>query len=137
MCILWVFTALYKRFDGIILPEHIKLPVTSGPGFWNYFPGRNQENPTTCDGKKLDSPDYNTKHLTNLNHQELRRRGMYMHLEDASASLVGKTAIEKLIDYIDTVCAVYKSLQSYYLCYKHYGYSDHKWTFTEFEKVPN
>ena len=127
---------MYKRFDGIILPEYIKLPVRSEAGFWDYFSSsRNQGDPTTCDGKKLDSPDYNTKHLTSLNHQELRRNSMYMHLEDASASLVGKTAIEKLMDYIDTVYAVYKSLQSYYLCYKHYAYRDHKWNFTEIEKV--
>ena len=102
---------------------------------WDYITSSNQESPTLCDGETLDSPNYSTKRLTHLNHQELRRKSMFIHLEDASAALVGKTPIEKLIDYVDTVCTVYKSLQSCYLYCKSSAYMDHKWSFTEIEKV--
>ena len=131
------FTALYKRFDGIILPEHIKEP--SGPGFmmatWNYYTHSSEVNSTTCDGENLDSPNYSTKRLTELNHKELRRRSMYMHLEDVKDALVRNVTIKKLTDCVDTVCAAYKSLQSYYLCYMHFKYADHSWNFTEMKKV--
>ena len=132
-----IFTGLYKRFDGIILPEHVKEPLLRQPGlvttYWNYF--TRSSDATTCDGEGLDSPNYSTKRLTELNHKELRRRSMYMHLKDVKDALVRNVTINKLIDCVDTVCAAYKSLQTYYLCYKHFGYKDHSWNFTEMERV--
>ena len=131
------FTGLYKKFDGIILPEHIKEPPLTQPGlvttYWNYFTC--SSDPTTCDGEDLDSPNYSTKRLTELNHKELRRRSMYMHLEDIKDTLVRNVTTNKLIDCVDTVYAAYKSLQSYYLCYQNSGYKDHSWNFTEMERV--
>ena len=58
-----------------------------------------------------------------------------MHLEDVKDALIRNVTIDKLRGCIDTVYAVYKSLQSYYLYYKHYAYKDHAWKFTEMEKV--
>ena len=89
-------------------------------------------NQTTCDGEKLDSPNYNTKRLTQSNHQELRRKGIWIHLEDIYSALIEKTTIEKLLDCVDTVYAVYRCLKSYYL---YYGSMDHEWNFREIEKV--
>ena len=133
-CIHLTFTGLYKRFDGIILPEHIKEPPTPGfvTTYWNYF---TSTNPNTCDGESLDSQNYSTKRLTELNHKELRKSSMYMHLEDVKDALVGNMSINKLMECVDTVYAAYKSLQSYYLYYKHNGYKDHSWNFKEMEKV--
>ena len=90
---------------------------------------------TTCNGESLDSPNYNTKKLTQSNHQELRRKSMYMHLEGINDALIGPTNIERLTDYVDTVFAVYKSLQSYYICCKYIHISDQKWKFAEIDKV--
>lgn len=55
-----------------------------------------------------------------------------MHLEEASDALVGNTTITKLTDCVDTVYAVYNSLQSYWLFYAD---KDYTWNFTELKKV--
>ena len=135
-----LFADFYKRFDGIILPEHIKEPpLKSEQGFLtaalNYVTWSSDASPTTCDGENLDSSNYSTKRLTKLNHIELRKRSMYMHLEDVRDTLVGNATVTKLIECVNTVYAAYKSLQFYYLCYKHFTYKDHSWNFTEMEKV--
>ena len=125
------FVATYQRFDGIILPEHIKEPQSSSKS-------SNREDPATCNGVKLSSFDYKTKDLKLVNHQELRKIGLSMHLQSIHDVLVGTESMDDPIKCVDVVCGTYLSLHKNYLCYRAEVYESplcHKWEFNETAKV--
>jgi len=131
------FIATYQRFDGIILPEHKIQPSKSqsSGGLWP-FGSTSREDPTTCNGVKLNSFDYNTKDLKTHNHKELRKSGLSMHLQEVHNVLVGTEPMNDPISCIEKIYAIYISLHKYYLCYeKRYGLSCQDWEFEETTKV--
>ena len=130
------FVAIHQRFDGIILPEHIinvSLKSISSTG-WLFFA---KEDPTMCNGVKLSSFDYYTKDLRIANHKELRKNGLFMHLNSMLDILVGTGSMDDPAYCIEFICAVYESLHKYCLCYTSvYGYLNcHHWEFNGTTKV--
>lgn len=125
------FVATYRRFDGIILPEHIvKVPKSS-----RWF---SSGNANTCNGVKLSSFDYQTKDLTQSNHKELRKNALIMHIQNIRDVLIGAESMDDPVNCVEVVCTAYTSLHKYYLCYEsNYGYNlnCHEWEFTETTKV--
>ena len=128
------FVAIYQRFDGIILPEHIiKFPKPKSSGGWFSGP---KEDPTTCNGVKLSSFGYNTEDLRTDNHKELRKDALLMHLHSMHDVLVGTKSMDDPVCCIEVICSTYLSLHNYYLCFKRaYGLSCHDWKFNETTKV--
>ena len=132
-----LFIATYKRFDGIILPEHvIDIPKPKSSSIWP-FGGSTKEEPDTCNGVKLSSFDYKTKDLKSANHKELRKDALSMHLQSKHDILVGTQPMEDPIYCVEVICTTYLSLHKFYLCYKRtYGYlCCHDWEFNETTKV--
>ena len=89
-----------------------------------------------CNGVKLSSFQYYTEDLKEANHKELRKNGLCMHLQGMLDILVGVKSMDDPVNCVEVICATYKSLHKYYLCYKlSYGYSCHDWEFKETTKV--
>lgn len=127
------FIVTYQRFDGIILPEHIKEPAKSQYSF-AWF---RKEDPTMCNSVKLSSFGYKTDDLKIDNHKELRKEALNMHLQSIHDNLVGTGSVDDPVYCVEVVCAIYLSLHKYYVCYvSTYGYLGcHDWEFTETTKV--
>ena len=135
----------YQRFDGIILPEHTKPPTKPSSGFIgtvasgiSYLYSGSKQNAETCDDEKLSSFKYDTKKLSDANHQQLRKNALLMHLEHYYCVLSGEEELNNPIENVETVCAVFASLNSCHLSYKtfyHGNHMDHSWTFNETKTV--
>ena len=131
ICSVDSFVATYRRFDGIILPEHMIEPPKSqsSSGWWPYG---GKEDPTTCNGAKLHAFNYKTKDLKADNHKELRKNGLSMHLQSVHNVLVGIEPMDDPIYCIEEVYTIYVSIHKNYLCYeKQYGLSCQDWEFNE------
>jgi len=139
-CNLFLYVAVYKRCDGIILPEHTQPPSGENSGILgaitNYFRPGDEPSADTCNGVKLSSFNCDTKTLQHKNHVELRKNALFMHLENVYETLCGKKAMENPVGCVESVYAIYSSLNQNFLCYKSSnGYSDHPWNFSDTEKV--
>jgi len=111
---------MYQRFDGILLPEHVKEPTKSE--FWlkGKFKSTVEyvwKDPLTCGGEKLSSCNYATRNLSELNHKQLRKNALLMHLEEMYNALHRKESTSIFISYIESVCAAFETLNKYHLSY--------------------
>lgn len=138
-----LFSVIYQRFDGIILPEHTKPLIKPASGFlstgMSYLWGNSKQSAATCENEKLSSFNYDTKKLSDLNHKQLRKNALWMHLEHFYGVLSGEKVMDNLVDTIKTVCATFTSLNKFYICSKTSSYSgnptDLSWAFDELKMV--
>ena len=112
----------------------IKLPKSQSSSMWPF--GGAKEDPDTCNGVKLYAFNYNTRDLKLVNHKELRKNSLSMHLHGMHDILVGVESMDDPIQFVEVVYATFLSLHKYYLCYpKMYGLNCHEWKFDETNKV--
>ena len=124
--------ATYQRFDGIILPEHITELKYNFSAMWRF------NKPDYCSGVKLSSYYYNTRDLKLYNHKELRKSSLSMHLQRMYNILIGTESMDDPMYCVEVVCAVYFSLNKYYLCYEAlYGLCCYEWKFDNTTEVNN
>jgi len=128
---------VYQKFDGIILPEHIKAPPKLIGSFRSGI-HRAVGYGNICDGAELSSFDYEVRNLSESNHKQLRKNALWMHLEDMLNALTGAETMNNPINCIETVLATYESLDRYHLCYKKYSNNnpkDNSWMFDDTKEV--